>query len=431
MIHVFSISLSPRLEYILAFLIKDFFGSDFELYTDLSEFEMLEGPKISYGKRAERSIYIPSQGLLFENGIHPQTIEIDGGPKKEFFKVDGEGFDVLSACFYLLSRYEEYLPSKRDKYGRFSSEDSILGKHDLLDRPLVDEYAIDLKTEIESKFGCQLKERNYTFLPTYDIDIAFAYKGRGIWRTAGGIGRSLIHGDFKSISKRVAAITDVESDPFDTFALLDEINKENDLKPIYFFHVGEYAFLDKNVSVKYEPYRSLIENLSKKYEIALHPSYQSNADIGKLVSEKEKLETITGKQVFKSRQHFLMLELPKTYRLLLKLGIRSDYSMAFPDRPGFRAGTCTPFKFYDLELEEETKLTIYPFQLMDTTFPSYMKVDFNRAVEISKRIIDSVRSVEGTFVSLWHNNSLSNHEEWKGWQSFYEEVVKYAKQEYD
>jgi len=35
-----------------------------------------------------------------------------------FFKSEGDyPFDIFSAVFYLLSRYEEYLPYKKDMYG--------------------------------------------------------------------------------------------------------------------------------------------------------------------------------------------------------------------------------------------------------------------------------------------------------------------------
>ena len=39
--------------------------------------------------------------------------------------------------------------------------------------------------------------------------------------------------------------------------------------------------------------------------------------------------------------------------------------MGYPDTIGFRASTCTPFLFYDLDFEVQTPLMIHPYQLMD------------------------------------------------------------------
>ena len=42
-----------------------------------------------------------------------------------------------------------------------------------------------------------------------------------------------------------------------------------------------------------------------------------------------------------------------------------------------------------------------------------------------KTIIDSVKKVNGTLVTLWHNESLSSIYPWIGWQSIYEEMIQY------
>ena len=66
--------------------------------------------------------------------------------------------------------------------------------------------------------------------------------------------------------------------------------------------------------------------------------------------------------------------MPSSYNHLLAAGITHDYSMGFADRVGFRAGTCTPFYFYDLDFEIQTPLKVFPFALMDTTLNDYMKL---------------------------------------------------------
>ena len=101
--------------------------------------------------------------------------------------------------------------------------------------------------------------------------------------------------------------------------------------------------------------------------------------------------------------------------------------MGYASRTGFRAGTCTPFLFYNIHLEETTSLRVYPFTVMDVTLKDYLHVTPEQAIDRVKKIIDEVKNVQGTFISLWHNESLSETGEWKGWSRVYTEMLKYAR----
>ena len=63
-----------------------------------------------------------------------------------------KSFDIFAASFYLLSRYEEFLPHVKDDYGRFLATESIAFKHDFLKQPVVDIWAYKLKSVLEEKF---------------------------------------------------------------------------------------------------------------------------------------------------------------------------------------------------------------------------------------------------------------------------------------
>jgi hypothetical protein len=132
------------------------------------------------------------------------------------------------------------------------------------------------------------------------------------------------------------------------------------------------------------------------------------------------------RDITKSRQHFLKLDLPTTYRNLINLDIRDDYTMGYALLPGFRASICDPFPFYDLDLESETKLIIHPFTVMDGTLRDYMNLGIEEAISSIHKLIDEVKAVEGTFISLWHNESLSDQQRWKGWRNVYESMIRYA-----
>jgi hypothetical protein len=138
------------------------------------------------------------------------------------------------------------------------------------------------------------------------------------------------------------------------------------------------------------------------------------------------LSKVLNRQITKSRQHFLKLDLPHTYRNLIDLDITDDYTMGYASEIGFRASICSSFYFYDLELDIETNLKIHPFAFMEGTLRDYLNIHADKALNHIKPLIDEVKAVNGTFICLWHNESLSNQYRWVGWQEVYEQTIKYA-----
>ena len=141
-------------------------------------------------------------------------------------------------------------------------------------------------------------------------------------------------------------------------------------------------------------------------------------------TEKERLEKIVGKRITKSRQHFLKLRFPTTYQTALKAGITDDYTMGFASHAGFRAGTCTSFPFFDLEHNCQTNLLIHPFQIMDVTLKNYLNLQPDQAWQLIDRLLDEVKKVNGTFISLFHNESLHDFNEWQGWRKVFEQTLQ-------
>ncbi|MEM9024825.1 MAG: polysaccharide deacetylase family protein, partial [Bacteroidota bacterium] len=156
----------------------------------------------------------------------------------------------------------------------------------------------------------------------------------------------------------------------------------------------------------------------------LHPSFGSNADPARLKLELERLSGVLHLEVRKSRQHFLKLSLPSTYRNLLDLGITDDYTMGYAAAFGFRASTSLPFYFYDLDQERETTLKVHPFCVMEATFKYYLRVPPEEALDHIRPMVQAVRDVNGSLMCVWHNDSLSNHRIWQGWQGLYEAMVQ-------
>jgi hypothetical protein len=64
---------------------------------------------------------------------------------------------------------------------------------------------------------------------------------------------------------------------------------------------------------------------------------------------------------------------------------------------------------------------------MDATLKYYLKSQSDEALSKIQLIIDEVKSVNGHFISLWHNEPWSDYKEWKGWIHLYEQMLQYIK----
>ncbi len=428
----YSPEVSPRLRYIASHLIVELLGWDLDFTCNYDEAISASIPLINYSARpVPGAVNVCPAGLLEENNITPQSpgIEFHEGMPVLFrsFATDDAGFDLFAASFFMISRYEEYLPHTKDMHGRFPFRESLASAYGVAMEPLVELWAGQLRNNIKLKYpGVVFPDRQFTFLPTIDIDIPWAYRNRGLWRTCGGVARGLLRGELRETVFRARVLLNLEDDPYDTWPLIDQIHEQAGLSPLFFISAGTYSSFDKCVQGNNPEYRQLIGRISGKYRTGAHPSYYSYLDGRLMKKEIGQLSDMTRMPVLRSRQHYLRLEMPVSYRLLAENGIREDYTMGWAESPGFRAGTCTPFLFYDLMRESVTPLRVIPFQIMDGSFRDYLDLDQGQSASIARNIVQRIKDVKGTLVTLWHNQSFSEKGRWKGWQNVYTDIIKSA-----
>lgn len=413
---------------------KEELGINFKFTTDKESFFVSESPKLHYDKypfAEEPSLYQQASSLLFERDISDQNVKVcNYKDSKAIYPVFNDKsllpFDIFSASFYIISRYEEYLPHVSDQYNRFQPHDSILYKMNVIEKPIINIWAKELGELIKSHYPeVILKKKNFRFVPTYDIDAAWAYKNKGFFRTIASSCRDLLHFDINEIKTRWNVLRNKRMDPFDTFEYQIKLQKELKINPLYFILCGDYNTNDKNISIKNKEFQQLIKHLGDYALVGIHPSFSSYLNKNMIKEEIYRLSDVLKREVTISRQHFLRLSLPSSYQILIELDITDDYTMGYASQAGFRAGYADTFKFFDLENDMKTKLNIHPFALMDGTMRDYLNLDLQESYEKAKKLVDEVKNVNGTFILLWHNETLSGEKRWEGWITLYRKILDY------
>ena len=391
---------TPRIHYVFNFVLREFSGLEFRFTSDLEEFITYNSPKINFSNQflSDEIQLIPDE-FLSENTIS-ETVKFDE-------------LNEIGKVFFALSRYEEYWPQEKDKHDRIS------GKGKVYKTPFVDSWILGFQEKLKTKYPqLQFKKREFEITLTCDVDQVWKYKHKGFKRTYGAFLRDLAKLDFKELAKRRNIISGKEKDPYDTFEVfgkpLDSVLGDQHIRVIFFWLMADYGEFDKNNPTDNQYFKNKIREISAWAECGIHPSYASNSNSEKLKMEINRLENIMGEKVNKSRQHYIKLNFPETYQNLIQKGIQEDYSMGYADETGFRAGTCTPFFWYDLSKEEKTNLKVFPFCAMDVSMRNYMKLSIEEAIQEIRRLKSEVQKVNGNICVLFHNSNLN--EEWKGWE---------------
>ncbi len=433
MILVYTTRITPRVRYIFKHIFTRILEIEVDFTTKVEEFVAHNGAKMSYAKvPLGGEFFVKSHDLLFQQGINNLRINISNwGNIPCFFLMGTKSvipFDIFAASFYLISRYEEYLPHIKDKYRRFNATESLAYKNGFLEKPVIDIWAYKLLTMLKERFPDLIyKKRKYNFISTININNTFIYKNRGLVSGVAGFFKDLVNLKFYKLVDRIAVILNVKKDPYDVFKKLIQLQKKFNIKTNFFFLINHHNRFDNNISPSMNKFQLLIKDMVDYANVGLYPSYNTMTNFDLLKTEKERMEEITHMPMLNSRQFLSRFELPKTYQILIDLEVEKDFSMGYSTHTGFRASTCTPFYFYDIDFEIQTPLKIVPFALMDTTLRKYMKLTPKQSLGKIKDLKKQIKGVNGTFVTIFHNESISGYgEKWSGWGSVYESMLKIA-----
>lgn len=416
---------SNRLQYALTTLLNKSLGLDFEITTDVEYFKLSNKIKINYSSLTlPATLQVIPHSILFDYGIKDYPIEVNSNEQygKCFFITSklAVPFDLFGAAFWLLTRYEEYLPHKIDKYQRFSYQSSLAYQHGFIEVPLINKWLNQLLVLLNLKTNPEYVNPNrYQFLSSIDIDNAYKYQYKGFVRSLAGVASDLLKNE--GLLNRLRVLLNKEKDPYDAYDFLIDTHKNSNVKTIYFFLIGDYGVNDKNHAATNLKFQSLIKRLADYSMIGVHPSYGSKNKLQQLQVEISRLSNITHKTIRKSRQHYSILNFPSTYNQLLQASISEDFSMGYTNCNGFRASYCLPFNWYNLIEEKITDLILYPYCISEITL--IKKAAESNFKEVYEPIINEIKKYNGFNCIIFHNDNFN--EEVK---KLYLEMLSFSKE---
>ena len=414
---IFVDQVTERLRYTFDFVFKQH-GFEYEFTNDRSVFSTATEVRLNYSEFPFEGVsqLIPSTLLFSEEIATNLTIKQATWNGCESFSID-EVCDPFASIFYVISRYEEYVIQKRDKHDRFQAVDSLLFQFGWLRQQVVERWVEAIfKAYLPTKFDQLKGTQLVTVIPSFDIDNTYAFKWKRGWRKWLSIAKDTASRNQSRLQLRKEVNKGSQTDPYDTYKRIEEISKTF-LNTRIFWLLGDYGEYDRNISWRDSRHQRLIRLMKQVAKIGLHPSYGSNYSDKKLFEERNRINQITATTIIESRQHFLKVSLPHTYRRLIAEGFKKDYSMGFADQPGFRLGTAHPVYFFDLELNQATDYTLIPFVYMDGTFNEYMNCSIEESKQIVQDLANEVKQFGGVFCFIWHNETIGDTGKWIGWSA--------------
>ena len=428
MLLVYSHKITPRLKYTFKQVCTRILEIPVSFTTTVEAFIAHDSLKISYTKQPlNNELFIRSHDLLFEQGLSDVEILVqDWNDTKCFFNAGEKSvipYDIFAASFYLLSRYEEYLPHVKDEYGRFTAKDSLAFKNNFLHKPVVNIWAYKFKAILQKRFpNYNFISGSYSICPIIDVPMAYYFKHKGLMRTIGGTLNDVFKFKLKQLYQRYLVILGFKKDPYNTFIWIINKQKQTKNKFLVFFLIGDYSTYDKNININKRKFVSLIKSVSDYCRVGLKASYFALENFSGLKLEKTNMESTINTTLLASRNSFSKLNLPANYRNLIDLEIREDYTMGYVNEIGFRAGTCTPFLFYDIDYEIQTPLMVHSYHLMDYALLQHTSLLDKK--ETLNKIINEIKQVKGIFTPVFHNYTFSNEERWQGFKELFTLILE-------
>lgn len=325
------------------------------------------------------------------------------------FRIDGDtaraAADLPLATLLTLGRWEELDTSSLDAHARFPSEASLAARKGFLERPIVDEWGVDIQETIARLIPPLPHERRVLrAMVSHDVDtVGIPVGKRAPFDLAFGYHKLV------DACREVFAMFGMTDPTFIRWTIaVAQVAREAGLQTAVYWMAAKRSARDAGYDVfDLRVKRAMVRLCELDVEQGFHASYETFRQPELLAKELSLLRKATTAEIRGGRQHFLRWA-PVTWHHWEACGLQYDSSLGFADQIGFRAGTCWPYRPWLLEEDREANVVEIPLIVMDGTLTKYMQLEADAALSRVGALVARAREVGGVFTLLWHNTSLGD-----------------------
>jgi hypothetical protein len=153
------------------------------------------------------------------------------------------------------------------------------------------------------------------------------------------------------------------------------------------------------------------------WEVGLHGSYGTADDRDRLRIEKNRIERVLRAEIRGGRQHYLDLEVPRTWRHHRAIGLDYDTSLGSSSRYGFADG-------FDVRRPFDDHFVVFPLTLMESALPDPGE-SFEAAWSVCESLLAEAEANGAVMTVLWHPRLFCSVD-FPGYRQVYRRLVEAA-----
>lgn len=368
MLLVYTHKITPRLTYIFKHIFENMLNIEIGFTAKVDVFVAHSGPKFSYtNKPLGDEFFIASHTLLFEQGVINQNLKIQKWEDMPIFFVTNKNglfpFDIFASSFFLLTRYEEALPHIKTDLGYFNFLDSIAYKYNFLEKPIIDIWVFKLYKIMSKRFEeiSQSLHGRPSKEILLEVHIPYKYLHHSFLMIFGNFFSSIWKINLRDLVHQILVLLRIKKDPYDSFDSWNELFENSSLNPKVFFLFAKNSSYQSTFSIFNFNYRRIIKGIGDYFNLGILASVQAQLFPNEqLKKEKKDFQDVTHKTITCIRFSNGIRDVTLDYENLSNNEFNNDYSMGYLNQIGFRAGTATPYNFYDISNEFQLPLKIHP-----------------------------------------------------------------------
>jgi hypothetical protein len=312
-------------------------------------------------------------------------------------------YDIPTGLLWALSRLEETAIVERDSHGRFPVSESLAFRENFLHRPIVDEYGFAFEQALKCLFpSWSAKRPSFRVKLTHDVDevgIPFSLRAT--------LGHTLRRRASQATLKDIlSTVSSGRPAYLQCVMRLAELSREYALDSAFYWKASPAGKNDSGYNPREQRVKSTISWLRERgFECGVHPGYDTFGNQQGLRDEVAVLRECIGQHRLGGRQHYLRWK-PETWMDWETCQLAYDSTVGYAEWPGFRAGTCIPYRPWLFEENREADLVEIPLLVMDRTLAYYRRISTEESYAVVIDIVERCRAVGGVFTLLWHNDAL-------------------------